>query len=265
VKNLDECLSLHDFAHKFSSLDTYKRELKRYAELRQSAQLKYADRKDLSDYKTQLVKILDEYVDADKVEMLTGQININDKAAFDEALEDLGSHKSKAEAIAAQMQRTITEKAHTDPEFYGRFSEKIQKILAEMRVGKLADIEALKKMKEARDQLVEKKDESLPPAIIAVPGSDIFYRNLRVNFEKVGISEDAFNEIILDIFAILKKEAIIDWQRQIDTQRIMKSKIDDYLYDEVQKKRGVALDTDAIRDILDRTLALALENPEYFS
>ncbi len=265
VKNLDECLSLHDFAHKFSSLDTYKRELKRYAELRQSAQLKYADRKDLSDYKTQLVKILDEYVDADKVEMLTGQININDKAAFDEALEDLGSSKSKAEAIAAQMQRTITEKAHTDPEFYGRFSEKIQKILAEMHVGKLADIEALKKMKEARDQLVDKKDDSLPVAITAVPGADIFYRNLRVNFEKVGISEDAFNEIILDIFAILKKEAIIDWQRQIDTQRIMKSKIDDYLYDEVQKKRGVALDSDVIRDILDRALALALENPEYFS
>lgn len=265
VKNLDECLSLHDFAQKFQGLDMYKRELKRYAELRKSAQLQYADRKDLSEYKTQLVKILDEYVDAEKVEMLTGQININDKAAFDKALEDLGSSKSKAEAIAAQMQRTITEKAHTDPEFYNRFSDKIQKILAEMRTGKLADIEALKRMREMRDQLVEKKDDTLPSDIAAVPGADIFYRNLRVHFENIGISEDAFNEITLGILGILKKEAIIDWQRQIDTQRIMKSKIDDYLYDEVLKKRGVALDTDAIRDILDRALALALENPEYFS
>lgn len=265
VKNLDECLSLHEFANKFRNLDMYKRELKRYAELRKSAQLKYADKKDLSEYKTQLVKILDEYVDAEKVEMLTGQININDKAAFDEALEDLGSHKSKAEAIAAQMQRTITEKAHADPEFYNQFSAKIEKILAEMRTGKLADVEALKRMKEMRDHMVEKKDESLPSKITAVPGADIFYRNLRHNFEKVGLSEDAFCQIILDIVAILKKEAIIDWQRQADTQRVMKSKIDDYLYDEVQKKRKVALDNETIRDILDRALALAIENSELFS
>ena len=265
VKNLDECLSLHDFAQKFRNLDTYKRELKRYAELRKSAQLKYADRRDLSEYKTQLVKILDEYVDAEKVEMLTGQININDKAAFDEALEGLGSNKSKAEAIAAQMQRTITEKAHADPEFYSRFSDKIQKILAEMRIGKMADVEALKKMREIRDQLVEKKDDLLPPLITAVPGADIFYRNLRIHFENVGITEDVFCDIILDIFAILKMEAIIDWQRQVDTQRIMKSKIDDYLYDEVQKKRKVELSSDVIHDILDQTLTLALENPELFS
>lgn len=265
IKNLDECLSLHDFAQKFEQLDVYKRELKRYAELRQTAQLKYADRKDLSEYKTQLVKILDEYVDAEKVEMLTGQININDKAAFDQALEELGSNKSKAEAIAAQMERTITEKAHTDPEFYNRFSVKIQKILAEMRMGKLADVEALKKMQEAREQLVEKKDDSLPASIAAVPGSDIFYRNLHLNFAEVGISEDAICEIILDIFAILQKEAIVDWQRQTDTQRVMKSKIDDYLYDKVKKERNVEISIEAVSQILDRILGLAIENPELFS
>jgi hypothetical protein len=112
---------------------------------------------------------------------------------------------------------------------------------------------------------VEKKDDTLPAKIASVSGSDVFYRNLHANFEEIGISEDAICDIILDIFAILKREAIVDWQRQIDTQRIMKSKIDDYLYDEVQKKRNVALDSDAIRDILDRALALALENPELFS
>ncbi|MBU2259743.1 HsdR family type I site-specific deoxyribonuclease, partial [Patescibacteria group bacterium] len=146
VKNLDECLSLHDFAGTFKSLDTYKKELKRFAELRKSAQLKYADRQDLKEYKTQLVKILDEYIDADEVEPLTEQININDKEAFDEALEGLGSDKSRAEAIAAQMSRTIHEKAEKDPEFFKRMSDKIEKILQEMRAGKLADAAALKRM-----------------------------------------------------------------------------------------------------------------------
>lgn len=154
VRNLDECMSLPDFSARFAHLDTYKLELKRYAELKKTAQIKFADRKDFSEYKKQLVKIVDEYIDADKVEMLTEPININDSEVFDQALEALGTPKSKAEAIASQMQRTITEKADTDPEFYRRFSDKIQDILKKMREGKMAYIEALKRLREAREKMI---------------------------------------------------------------------------------------------------------------
>lgn len=265
IKNLDECLSLHDFANRFKDLDTYKRELKRYAELRKSAQLKYADKKDLKDYKTQLVKILDEYIDANEVEPLTGQININDKAAFDKALEDLGSDKSRAEAIAAQMSRTIHEKADKDPEFYDRMSKKIQKILDEMRAGKLADAAALKRMREAKDELTEKRDESIPDEIARMAGADVFYRNLRPLLLACGIADADFTTIIGDVFRILRQETIIDWHRQSDTQRAIKNKIDDYLYDEVIVKRGRSIGSDALRDIVNRTMELALENYELFS
>ena len=147
-------MSLPDFSARFAHLDTYKLELKRYAELKKTAQIKFADRKDFSEYKKQLVKIVDEYIDADKVEMLTEPININDSEVFDQALEALGTPKSKAEAIASQMQRTITEKADTDPEFYRRFSDKIQDILKKMREGKMAYIEALKRLREAREKMI---------------------------------------------------------------------------------------------------------------
>ncbi len=264
IRNLDECMSLPDFSARFLHIDTYKLELKRYAELRKSSQIKFADRKDLSEYKKQLVKILDEYIDADKVELLTEPININDSEAFEQALETLGTPKSKAEAIASQMQRTITEKADTDPEFYRRFSDKIQDILKKMREGKMADIEALKRLREAREKMVNKEDDQLPEILQNAKGADIFYRNLKDRFVALGLNDEQVCKIILDVFGILKKETIIDWHKQSDTQRIIKNKIDDYLYDEVKLNMDLDLTHEELASILDLVISLALENHELF-
>lgn len=264
IRNLDECMSLPDFSARFVHLDTYKLELKRYAELRKTTQIKFADKKDLSEYKKQLVKILDEYIDADKVELLTEPININDSEAFEQALEALGTPKSKAEAIASQMQRTITEKADTDPEFYRRFSDKIQDILKKMREGKMADIEALKRLREAREKMINKEDDQLPEILQSAKGADIFYRNLKDRFVALGLNDEQVCKIILDVFGILKKETIIDWHKQSDTQRIIKNKLDDYLYDEVKLNMDLDLTHEELASILDLVISLALENHELF-
>ncbi len=264
IRNLDECMSLPDFSARFSHLDTYKLELKRYDELRKTARFQFADRKDLSEYKRQLVKILDEYIDAEKVELLTEPININDTAAFEEALGALGSEKSKAEAIASQMQRTITEQADKDPEYYRRFSEKIQDILKKMREGKMADIDALRKLKEAKEQMFNKDDDQLPDLLKNKKGADIFYRNLKDDFEGLGMSSDQLCKVILDVFDILKQETIIDWHKQLDTQRIIKNKLDDYLYDEVKINMDIDLTHEALASMLDLIISLSLENHELF-
>lgn len=265
IKNLDECLSLNDFANKFVNLDTFKKELKRYAELRKSAQLQYADKTDLKDYKAQLVKILDEYIDAEEVEPLTGQININDKAAFDEALEGLGSDKSRAEAIASQMSRTITEQAEKDPEFYRRMSDKIDKILAEMRSGKLVDAQALLKMRKAKDEMTTKKDKSIPEKVAKFAGADIFYRNLYPILSRYSLSDENIEVLICELFVILQTGTTIDWHRLADSQRALKNQIDDYVYDEIKTKYSLDISNDDLATIVNKVMELALENPEIFT
>lgn len=260
MKNFNECLALGSFVHEFKDLDTYKKELKKFLELRKTVRLRYADTKDFSEYKTQLVKILDQYVDAEAVELMTKQINIHDKEAFAEAIEGLGSNKSKAEAIRAQMQKTITEKEQTDPEFYHRFSDKINKIIEEMRKKKMEDLEALKLLKEAREEMLDKKDDTVPETIKSNKGSDIFYRNLKSDFDKYDIPEDDLVNIIVGIYKIIKKEAIVDWYRNSEVKRVMQNKIDDYLYDDVVVDKGVKLDNETIKTILDKVINLASEN-----
>lgn len=265
IKNLNECFVLQDFVHEFDHLDVYTRELKKFMELRKTASLKFADRVDLSEYKQSLVNILDKYVDANGVELLTKQINITDRKQFEEALETLGSDKSKAEAIAAQTQKTIHEKLDSDPEFYERFSRKISEILEQMRQGKLADVAALKQLKLIEDDVVEKKDESLPIQIANEKGSDVFYRNLRGNFEKFGLAEDVFIGIVIDVFTIVKKEAIVDWYKNVDVKRRIMNTLDDYLYDVVTKEKEIVLADEDMKAIIASVMSLAENNHEIFS
>lgn len=265
IRNLNECFVLQDFVHEFKHLDLYKRELKKLMELRKAASLRYADRIDLAEYKQSLINILDKYVDARGVELLTKQVNITDRKQFDDAIENLGSDKSKAEAIAAQTQKTITEKMDTDPEFYDRFSKKISDILRSLREGKLADIEALKQMKLIRDDVVNKKDNELPEKISATNGADVFYRNLREALGKHVPDEQVYIGIVLDILGIIKNEAIVDWYKNADVKRKMMNSIDDYLYDVVKGEKNIELSHDEMKAIIETAMQLAENNNEVIS
>lgn len=264
IRNFNECLALQDFVHDFDHIDVYKGQLKKFLELRSAASLKYADREDLSEYKLALVKILDKYIDAEKVELLTKQINIHDSASFAEAIEELGSDKSKAEAIAAQTQKTIHEKLDTDPEFYHRFSDKVDAILKKLREGKLADLEALQQMKLVSDQVINKKDSEVPAEIATIVGSDVFYRNLHSTAIGDNVPEATYIQIVLGVFDIIKTEAIVDWYKNPEVKRIMANKIDDYLYDNVIQKQGIKLTTDQLQKIVSEAMQLAQYNYDVF-
>jgi type I restriction enzyme, R subunit len=265
VRSLNECFVLQDFVHEFKNLDLYQRELKKFLELRKTAALKYADRIDLSEYKQALENILDKYIDAKGVELLTKQINITDRKQFEEAINELGSDKSKAEAIAAQTEKTIQERMDSDPEFYERFSRKISEILKKMHEGKMADVAALKQLKLIEDDVVNKEDAELPEAIAKQKGADIFYRNLRTFFESHAVEGESLEIIILAIVKLLKQEAIVDWYRNIDVKRRMRNVIDDYLYDVVKTEMSVPLTDQETQKIIGDILLLAENNHEIFS
>ncbi|MBA4336976.1 restriction endonuclease subunit R [bacterium] len=264
IRLFNENLALQDFSTTFPHLDTYKFDLKKFLELRKTVRLKYADTDDFSEYKLQLVKILDQYIDAKEVEVMTKQININDTEAFSEAIAGLGSDKSKAEAIAAQVQRTITEETEKDPEFYNRFSEKISKLLQKLREGKIADLEALNEIKALKTQVLEKEDEEIPAEIKEKSGADIFYRNLKDILLRYKVDEAIIVDIILDIFKILEAETIVDWHKNNEVKRVITNKLDDYLYDIVKIEKGVILSNEDLQDILLIIMDLACNNHEIF-
>ncbi len=264
IRVFKECMALQDFVHEFKHVDTYAMELKKFMEMRKAVALRYADRVDLSIYKQSLINILDKYVDAEGVELLTVQVNISDAQAFTDAVDKLGSDTSKAEAIAAQTERTIMEKIDQDPEFYLSFSKKIKEILDEMHAGKMADIEALKQLKKTREDVLGKKDDSIPPSVAKVVGADVFYRNLSKDFLGHNLTETQIIDAVLGIHETLKTEMIVDWYRNAEVKRIMRNKIDDYLYDVIKGKMGVTLSNEEMKMIVEKVLQLAENNHDIF-
>ncbi len=262
VRVFNECIVLREFVNDFDNIDTFKMDLKKYVNLRKTASLRFSDAPDFRKYKQALINILDKNIKAEEAELLTKQISITDKEAFKEAVEALGSSKSKAEAIGSKTQKVISERMSKDPEFYRRFSDKIEALLRAMREKKLADIEALKQIKEISEQVINKEDNELPEKIRDRAGADVFYRNLLKDFKKYGLEEEYIISIVLDIYDLLKKRTIVDWQINAEAKRIMRNELDDYLYDIVKVEKGINLSNEDIAKLIDETMTLAQNNYE---
>jgi type I restriction enzyme R subunit len=265
LRTFAECMALKEFVHNFDHIDIYRKELKQFVRLRQTANLRYAENSDFSMYKRALIKILDKNIKAEEAELLTKQISLSDKEAFDEAVEQLHSDASKAEAIAAQMSRTITEKLEMDPVFYTRFSQKISKLLDDMRERKLSDIQALKKARAIKDAVLNKKDAELPSAIVDVHGADILYRNLSEDVMKYALNQEQFEQLVLDMHKIIHDRAIVDWHRSSEQKRIILNALDDYLYDVLKLEQGIDFSAEDRQKLIERALQLAQNNYQLFT
>ena len=141
----------------------------------------------------------------------------------------------------------------TDPEFYKSFYEKIQDLIEKLnRAG--ADYEDLfSKAQTLQQELVGHESEKF----FGNRAADLFYRNLSPLFENVK-NKDLPEEIekLTDYF---KKSLIVEWSVNDETQRMIKTKIDDYLYDTY----GAVLN-DKAWDIANALMDLALHNKELF-
>ncbi len=264
LRNLSECMVLQDFVSEFKDLDSYRQELKKFLSLRMTADARYADKTDFKKYKQALIKIIDLNIKAEEAELLTRQVSINDKEAFEEAIKDLSTDGEKAKAVATQMDTIVLELKDKDPEYYARFSMKIGKLLEEMRLKKLKDIEALKQARLLESQLTQKSDENLPDQIARRMGADIFYRNLKGKLLVKGMSEELYEEIVLDLVKVIQSKVVVDWYVNTEQMRIMKNALDDYLYDVVQKEKGIELSSDDRRGIIQAAIELARNNHEMF-
>ena len=260
LRNLDECYCLPDFSRNFEPLDNYKKSLKHYTQLRKSIKVRFADKEDLSSYKRQIEKILAGQISAQQVQVLTSEVDIHNEEEFNKTIDEMGTDKSKAEAIASQLKRIITEKTKEDPKFYKRFSKKIQKILDEMHEAKISDAQALNEMKKTSEQIKNKEDDSLPKELEKTKIASIFYRNLISLFKKCKFTQEQSIEVVKQMTQILKQAITIDWHTSIDKQREIRNLLDDYLYDEVKEKFAPNLSNEKVEEIINQVISLAIEN-----
>lgn len=265
---LQTALGSDEFYKEFkdSQIEFYKKELKRFQSLRKSVQARYAEVVDYKEYEPRVRKLLDTYVDVDEINVIASDINIFNKEQVEKALEDSGkTAASKADHIANNMKKVISQNMEKDEAFYKKFSEMIEETIKAFREDRLSEAEYLEKVLNIRDDLDKGYQDGIPDQLRTYPEARAFFGAVSdVLITKHGkepikkISSELAGAGI-SIAGIVENLTIRDWHKNLDVQRQMENEIEDYLIDH-RKSLGVEMTFDEIDEILSKCLKVAKNN-----
>ena len=266
VKQMAGCQMLYDFPQRFGAekLRRYQLDMKRFVELKKIHRAKHAEEVDFSKYVDQLRRALDQVVTAEEVQELAEPLVVSEALDFNAYIgaEELGlSDKSKAEAIAAQTQRTVKENYHRDPEFYRRFSLKIQELIEGLKAAREEDLRALLlQAKVLQEQVHAYEADDIPEGIRDRKQYHPYFRNLQARLEGHGIPDALLCELSVAMVDLVEAQKIVDWHRNVDVERRVRADLEDFLFDVAKGEHGIPLTVSEIDGMITMTWNLAKEN-----
>lgn len=244
----------------------YKNDLKRFVNLKASVKLRYAESVDYRDFEPRIQKLLDTRISASEVVQVNAPVNIFDEAAFQKVIEDqgAGSEKNlsaKADMIAHATKRAINERLEQDPAFYEKFSRLIQQAIDDYRAKRITDLEYLQRVTDIKDSVVKRKSDDLPAAIAGDEDATAVYGLLQpfvgVHVTDAGQAQQIAAETAKAVWGVFLGNRKVGYWDDLDAQRRTMNEIDDYLYDEVKGRQGIALTTAEMDEIIEKTMQLA--------
>lgn len=262
---LQTALASDEFYKEFNTqqIGFYKSELKKFQSLRLSVQFRYAEKVSYKEYEPRVRKLLDTYIDAERVELLTKDVNIFDKDKVEEALETYGkSPASKADFIAHQMKKVITENIDKDEAFYKKFSQLIEETIKNFQEGRLTEKEYLESIQKTRKDLTDGYQDGIPEKLQNRPKARAFYGALNEVLNKKldkSISKNKVAAAGLEIETIVENLIITDWKKNVDIQNRMENEIEDFLISK-RTQLGIEISFDEIDAILIKCLRVAKNN-----
>ncbi len=267
ARTLHTALGSDDFYKEFDAgrIAFYLAELKRFEAMRRSVQLRYAEVISYKEYEPRVRKLLDTHVQADKVEYLTGEVNIMDRQMVGEALAAYGkTPASKADMIAHQMKKSISERLERDEAFYKKFSDLIEDTIKAFHEGRISEKEYLDRILRTRDDLEKGHLEGVPEELYESPKARAFYGALASVLEEHKgngrqLDRSRLAQVGAAIADIVQAHVIRDWHRNLDVQKRMENAIEDHLLAH-RMDLGIELTFDEIDAILEKCLKSAKHN-----
>lgn len=232
-----------------------------FSKVRRSVKLQYCDAIDNAEYEPLMQNLLDTHLSVAGLKKITSPIDILNKDDFEKELEELGSLRSKADAIASRMTRSISEKRDENPAYYDSFSKRIRDALALYREKVISEAEYLAKMRTImEDYHAGKSTVSYPERIKTNVHAQAFYGVLTALFDEVEdeqITPDFVAEVSEEITKIVVSHSRVDWTNNKTIHDRISQDIDDLFY-KYEKERGLKLSFDLIDKIIDNVKTVAL-------
>ena len=232
-----------------------------FSKVRRSVKLQYCDAIDNAEYEPLMQNLLDTHLSVAGLKKITSPIDILNKDDFEKELEELGSLRSKADAIASRMTRSISEKRDENPAYYDSFSKRIRDALALYKEKVISEAEYLAKMRTImEDYYAGKSTVSYPERIKANVHAQAFYGVLTALFDEVEdgrITPDFVAEVSEEITKIVASHSQVDWTNSKTIHDRISQDIDDLFY-KYEKEHGLKLSFDLIDKVIDNVKTVAL-------
>lgn len=242
----------------------YKTDLKHFTNLKAAVKLRYAESIDYRDYEPKIQKLLDTHISANEVLKLNEPVNIFDKDAFQQVVEEQGQGKptaAKADMIAHATRRAITERLDEDPAFYEKFSRLIQQAIDDYRAGRISDLEYLKRAGDIKESVVNRKMDDVPAMLRGNDHAIACFGVLGPYLGRYVSDADGAKAVAaaaaVSIWSIVERNLVVGYWDNLDAQRQTMNDMDDYLYDEIRGRLGIPLTTEEMDEIINRSMQLA--------
>ena len=232
-----------------------------FAKARRSIKIRYCDAIDNSEYEPLMQNLLDTHLSVAGLRQITKPIDILDKDDFEKELEELGTLRSKADAITSRMTKSISEKRDENPAYYDSFSKRIKDALDLYKEKVISEAEYLAKMRTImEDYHAGKSTVSYPERIKTNVHAQAFYGVLNAIFDEVSdesITPDFVAEVAEEITKIIASHSQVDWTNNKTIHDRISQNIDDLFY-EYEKDKGLSLPFELIDKIIDNVKTVAL-------
>lgn len=232
-----------------------------FSKVRRSVKLQYCDAIDNAEYEPLMQNLLDTHLSVAGLKKITSPIDILNKDDFEKELEELGSLRSKADAIASRMTRSISEKRDENPAYYDSFSKRIRDALALYKEKVISEAEYLAKMRTImEDYHAGRSTVSYPERIKNNVHAQAFFGVLTALFDEVEderITPDFVAEVSEEITKIVASHSQVDWTNNKTIHDRISQDIDDLFY-KYEKEHGLKLSFDLIDKIIDNVKTVAL-------
>lgn len=232
-----------------------------FSKVRRSVKRQYCDAIDNAEYEPLMQNLLDTHLSVAGLKKITSPIDILNKDDFEKELEELGSLRSKADAIASRMTRSISEKRDENPAYYDSFSKRIRDALALYKEKVISEAEYLAKMRTIMgDYHAGRSTVSYPERIKNNVHAQAFFGVLTALFDEVEderITPDFVAEVSEEITKIVASHSQVDWTNNKTIHDRISQDIDDLFY-KYEKEHGLKLSFDLIDKIIDNVKTVAL-------
>lgn len=242
-------------------IQTYKKDLKFYQELRKSVKLRYSDTIDHKEYEAKMQQLMDHYISAEEVIRITNPVDILNEKKFEEEMERLGSKRAKADAIRTRLTKSVSTKWDENPAYYKRFSERIQETIQAYKDKRISEAEYLNSMKEIMKAYRRgEPGDDFPEVIKENTNAQAFYGvtiDILSEVHESAVSYDTMGALALKMDEIIREYTKRDWHDNSEVHNRIAQELDDLLYD-FSKEHQVDINLDQADKIIEQIKTVAL-------